>query len=134
LGICWGFTFLDLARRRGLSWGFEKLPQSSVIVGALVVGWLIFIVLRNELPAYIAVLLGSHPSTVAAKPGTAVNTGSTTGMTIGGVLGGGGGPVYGGGGPGPTDPIWGPGTGTIWGIDDPIWGGDGVGVGGDLPL
>jgi hypothetical protein len=93
------------------------MPQSSVIVGALLVGWLVFIILRGELDKYLAVLFTSHPSSAPAAPKTppvAVNQGSTTGVTLGGSLpiiyngGGGSDPLGTGGGWPPID------TGSWW--------------------
>ena len=45
------------------------MPHSSSIFGALLIGFIVFITLRGELPKYIAVLIGpSHPSGPAPDP------------------------------------------------------------------
>jgi hypothetical protein len=45
------------------------MPQTSTIAFALIVGFIVFITVRGELPKYLGVVgLGSQPATAAATP------------------------------------------------------------------
>jgi hypothetical protein len=98
-----------------------KLSQTSVIGGALVIAWIVFIVTRGELPCWLA-LVGIGPgagncpantattvstvlSTVTTFAGTGVGSPSFIGVTLGGSGGSGGIPT--GGGPPVYDPTGG---------------------------
>jgi hypothetical protein len=59
------------------------LSQTSIIFGALFVGWVVYITLKGELPAYAAILLGANGSTSSATSllptaSTALQAGSIT--------------------------------------------------------
>jgi hypothetical protein len=54
------------------------MNQNSVIAFGLIVGFIVFVTVRGELPAYLAVLLGNQSTTQNA---------STLGGLLGGVLG-----------------------------------------------
>lgn len=49
------------------------IPQTSTIAFALIVGFVVFITVRGELPKYIGVLTGSSTTTSPASTGNAVS-------------------------------------------------------------
>lgn len=54
------------------------MSQTSIIAGALIIAYIVFVTVRGELPAYLA-MLGVGGSSAVTPSGCATSTGGTSG-------------------------------------------------------
>lgn len=61
-----------------MDFGVDSMPQTSTIAFALIIGFIVFITVRGELPTYLGVIGLGNKTVVPAPSG-----GSSTGLSIG---------------------------------------------------